>query len=76
MFGRTKPYIIVVMNDDATGRVHYVTSPPSTREKILHGIFLNMMQDCDFGDVPPGRYKFQIAKIGFPRFQYDLIPID
>lgn len=71
-----KPHILVIINDDNTGRVHYVTSPPTNKEQILHGVFLNMMGDGDFSSVPPGRYRFQMARIGFPRFKYDLIPIN
>ena len=76
MFNKPKPYVLVIINDDDTGRVQYVTSPPTKREKLLHGIFLNMMQDGDFSNVEPGRYQFQLAKIGWPRFKYDLIPVD
>jgi hypothetical protein len=72
-----KPYVIIVINDDDTGCVQYVSSPPTYREKILYGVFLNMMGDGDFKTVPPGRYRFQMAHIGFPRFKYyDLIPAD
>jgi len=72
----SKPYILVTINDDDVAHVAYVTSDPTQKEKILHGTFMNMCQDGDFRTVPPGRYRFQMRRIGFPRFHYDLIPID
>jgi len=71
-----RPYVLVIINDDGTGRVQYVTSPPSLREKILHGLFLNMMGDGAFKNVPPGRYRFENTKTRLWSHDYDLIPVD